>query len=284
MKQILFGVSAVVVLGLYSCSSHRDHQYPQEQNDVSVKPFSNDVDIEADAGNAAFDVSALSEIVKSSTDPKVLEEKINDPATNINNLDLDKDGKIDYLTITESGQNQLEIKDAAVQPEVMVARLTVTPDNDAQTASLQIQGTPTYCGHHHDYYQPHISFGTMLFMAYLMRPHAYYMPMYGYGRYPSSYTTRRTVVRTSYRPTSSPYARGSSRSAGGSSRFGSSTSRFGRSSMSSPTSSRRSFSTRSSSRPIGSGGFGRSSSSYRSSGSSRSFSSGSRRSFGGRRR
>jgi hypothetical protein len=126
MKQILFGVSAVVVLGLYSCSSHRDHQYPQEQNDVSVKPFSNDVDIEADAGNAAFDVSALSEIVKASTDPKVLEEKINDPATNINNLDLDKDGKIDYLTITESGQNQLEIKDAAVQPEVMVARLTVT--------------------------------------------------------------------------------------------------------------------------------------------------------------
>jgi hypothetical protein len=71
----------------------------------------------------------------------VLEEKINDPATNINNLDLDKARmKIDYLTVTETGNNQLTINDAAVNPAVLVAKLTITPDNDNQTANLQILG------------------------------------------------------------------------------------------------------------------------------------------------
>ena len=200
MKKIILVALLPVTTFMVSCGGNSERQYPQQQNRVSVSPMSNDVNIQADASNTAFDVNALSNIVKSSTDPKVLEEKINDPATNINNLDLDKDGKIDYLTVTETGNNQLTINDAAVNPAVLVAKLTITPDNDNQTANLQIQGTPQYCGPNYDYYQPHIGIGTMLFMAYLLRPHPYYMPMYGYGHYPGYYTSRRTVVRTVYRP------------------------------------------------------------------------------------
>lgn len=284
MKNILLVATSVLTVFLYSCGSSNDRQYPQQQNRVTVSPMSNDVNIQADASNTAFDVSALSAVVQKSADPKVLEQKINDPATNINNLDLDKDGKIDYLTVTETGDNQMQISDAAVNPPTVVAKLTITPDNNNQTANLQIQGTPAYCGPNYDYYQPHISFGEMLFMAYLLRPHPYYMPMYGYGHYPGYYTSRRTVVRTVYRPTSSPYtvshantgSNGANRSAASS-----------RSSLSAPRSSQRSFGTRNSATPVGSGGFGNSSSRSRSSGSSYRPSSSGRssggRSFGRRR-
>lgn len=281
MKNILLIAASVLTIVLYSCSGNNDRQFPQQQNRVNVTPLSNDVNIQADASNTAFDVNALSAVVQKSADPKVLEQQINDPSTNINNLDLDKDGKVDYLTVTETGANQLQINDAAVNPPTVVAKLTITPDNTNQTANLQIQGTPAYCGPNYDYYQPHISFGTMLFMAYLMRPHPYYMPMYGYGHYPGYYTSRRTVVRTVYRPTSSPYTVAHSNTGSG---FHGPSSGSGRSSLSSPSSSQRSFGTRNSGTPVGSGGFGNSSSRSSSSGSRSSSSGGSRRSFGGRRR
>ncbi len=275
MKKIILVSLLPLTAFMMSCGGNSDRQYPQQQNRVSVSPMSNDVNIQADASNTAFDVNALSTVVKTSTDPKVLEEKVNDPATNINNLDLDKDGKIDYLTVTETGDKQLQINDAAVNPPVLVAKLSITPDNGAQTANLQIQGTPQYCGPNYDYYQPHISFGTMLFMAYLLRPHPYYMSMYGYGHYPGYYTSRRTVVRTVYRPAPSqytvPHASNASRS---------SSATQGRS-LSSPSSSQRSFGNRPASQPVGSGGFGNSSSRSNSSGRSSSRSSG--RSFGRRR-
>jgi len=279
MKHSSLVAAAVLALGLYSCSGGSGNQYPQQQNRVTVSPISNDVNIQADASNTAFDVNALSAIVQKSADPKVLEEKINDPGTNINNMDLDKDGKVDYLTVTETGANQLAINDAAVNPAVLVAKMTITPDQGSQTANLQIQGTPAYCGPNYDYYQPHISFGTMLFMAYLLRPHPYYMPMYGYGHYPGYYSSRRTVVRTVYRPASSPYTVSHGNNAARPSAAPS------RSSLSSPSSSQRSFGTRNSSAPVGRGGFGNSSSrSSNNSGYRPSRSSGgSSRSFGRRR-
>lgn len=270
-------VLAALVVGLYSCGPNA--QYPQERNNVSVSPMSNNVNIQADQGNAAFDVNKLSEIVQKSTDPKVLEEKINDPSTNINNLDLDKDGKVDFLTVTEPAQNQLQISDASVNPAVVVANLTITPNQQAQTASMQIQGDPAYCGSYNTYYRPSISFGEILFLSYLLAPHPYYHPYYGYGRYPSYYSERRTVVRTVYQPTRSQYVSPSSGSRG-SQGFGGSN----RSSLSEPSRSQRSFGARDNSRPVGSGGFGNSSSRSMSPSRSSGFGGGGRRSFGGRRR
>ncbi len=278
MKKFLISGLTVLAISLLSCGGNNNSRYPQEQNNVSVSPLSNNVSIQADKDNAAFDVNALSSIVRTCTEPKVLEEKINDPANNINNLDLDKDGKVDYLTVTEEGQNVLVIKDANVDPAVVVANLTITPNNDSKTASMQIQGTPQYCGSYNTYYQPSISFGELLFLSYLLRPHSYYHPYYGYHNYPSYYTTRRTVVRTTYRPTTSPYV---------SNRGGNTPNN--RSSIGNPSSSQRKFDVRNTNRPVGSGGFGNSrgqSSQPASRPSAPSYHSSPapRRSFGGRRR
>lgn len=238
MKKILIGAAFALVLA--GCSDR-----PQ-QNNVSITANT----------SADFDVNKLGEIVKTSTDPQVLEKAINDPNNKINNLDLDKDGKIDYIKVTEPGKNQLAVvDDISSDQSVTVATINITP-NANNTADLAIQGNPTYVGDNYMYHS-HFSFTDFLLLSYLMRPHPYYVPMYHYGAYPSYYS-RRTVVNN-YRPTTS-------------------------SAMSSPrrgfsgSSSQRSFSTRRSSQGVRSGGFG---SSRRSSG----FSSGSssRRSFGSSR-
>lgn len=227
MKKILIGLGLMVVAA--SCS-----QNPPQQNNVTIQS----------SAPAGFDVNKLAQLVKTSTDPQTLEKAINNPNNHINNLDLDKDGNVDYLKVEEPAQNQLNVVDDVNDADsVTVARIHVQPDQANNTANLNIQGNPNYVGYN-NYYHSSFSFTDFLLLSYLMRPHAYYMPMYHYGYYPPYYSRVRTV--TNFRPTTSPEM----------------SSRSYRSSLSSPTRSQRSFGTRSPGSTVRSGGFGRSGSSY----------------------
>jgi hypothetical protein len=235
MKKILIALTSVVLIAS-ACN-----QRPQ-QNDVTIENNT----------AAGFDVNKLAQFVKTSTDPQTLEKAINDPKNQINNLDLDKDGNIDYLKVEESDKNKLKVvDDISDSQSVTVASVNVNP-TDNNTADLNIQGNPDYVGNN-NYYHSSFSFTDFLLMSYLLRPHSYYMPMYHYGYYPSYYTRTRTY--TSFRPTTSSSM---------------STRVSSRSSLSSPTRSQRSFGTRSSGSSVRSGGFGNSRSSGRSSGFGRS--------------
>lgn len=227
MKKILIGLGLMVVAA--SCS-----QNPPQQNNVTIQS----------SAPAGFDVNKLAQLVKTSTDPQTLEKAINNPNNHINNLDLDKDGNIDYLKVEEPAQNQLNVVDEVSDADsVTVARIHIEPNQANNTANLNIQGNPTYVGYD-NYYHSSFTFTDFLLLSYLMRPHPYYMPMYHYGYYPSYYTRVRTV--TNFRPTTSSAM----------------SSRSTRSSLSSPTRSQRSFGTRSSGSTVRSGGFGHSGSSY----------------------
>jgi hypothetical protein len=228
MKKILIALTSVVLLAT-ACN-----QNPPQQNNVTIQ---------SDNAPAGFDVNKLAQLVKTSTNPQVLEKGINDPNNHINNLDLDKDGNIDYLKVEESGPNKLKVVDDVSESDsVTVARINVDPNTSNNTADLSVTGNPQYVGTD-NYYHSSFSFTDFLLLSYLMRPHAYYMPMYHYGYYPSYYTRTRTY--TTFRPTTSSAM--SSRSVSS------------RRSLSSPSSSQRSFSTRSNSQPVRSGGFGHSS-------------------------
>ena len=238
MKRILIALTAVVFLAA-GCQQNQ----PQ-QNNVSIE----------NTGVAGFDVNKLAQLVKTSTNPQALEKAINDPSNHINNLDLDKDGNIDYLKVEEPDKNRLKVvDDVSASDSVTVARIKIDPSADNQTADLNVTGNPQYSGEN-NYYHSSFSFTDLLLLSYFMSPHAYYMPMYHYGYHPSYYSRTRTY--TSFRPSTSlaMSSRVSNRS-----RFGSS------------GSSSRSFGTRSSG-SVRSGGFGNSS------GSSHSF--GSRSGFG----
>jgi hypothetical protein len=250
MTKLLITVCAGALLFAFGC------QQNPPQNQVTIE----------NSAPSGFDVNKLASLVKTSTDPGTLEKAINNPANHINNLDLDKDGNIDYLKVQETGPNRLSVvDDVSASDSVTVARIRVDPDSTAQTANLNIQGNPQYVGND-NYYHSSFSFTDFLLLSYLMRPHMYYMPMYHYGYYPSYYSRVRTV--TNFRPTSSSAM---------SSRYNS------RSSLSNPGRSQRSFGTRSSS-GVRSGGFGSGSSSgsSHSSGFGRSGFGHSSRSFGRR--
>ncbi len=247
MKKIVIALTGLV-FGLSACS-----QNPPQQNNVTIENNT----------TAGFDVNKLAQFVKNSTDPQTLEKAINNPANQINNLDLDKDGNIDYLKVQEADNNKLNvIDDVSNSQSVTVASINVQPTGNNNTANLDIQGDPTYVGYNNYY---HSSFGLtdFLIMSYFLRPHPYYVPMYHYGYYPHYYTRTRTY--TTFRTTTSPAM---------SSRVSN------RSSLSHPVTSQRSFSSRNTSNRVRSGGFGSSSSSSSRSSFGSGRSSGSRSSFG----
>lgn len=218
MKKILLGLTAIIFLAV-GCS-----QNPPQQNAVTIE----------NTAPAGFDVNKLAQLVKTSTDPQTLEKGINDPKNQINNLDLDKDGNIDYLKVEENGPNKLNVvDDVSAADSVTVATINIKPDSTSNTANLDVTGNPQYAGYN-NYYHSSFSFTDFLLLSYMMRPHAYYMPMYHYGYYPSYYT--RVHTYTNFRPTTS-------------------SAMSSRRSLSSPTRSQRSFGTRSS-QPVRSGGFG----------------------------
>jgi len=226
MKKILIALTAVMFIAA-GCN-----QNPPQQNAVTIE----------NTAPAGFDVNKLAQLVKTSTDPQTLEKGINDPKNQINNLDLDKDGNIDYLKVEENGPNKLNVvDDVSSADSVTVATIHIKPDSTSNTANLDVTGNPQYAGYN-NYYHSSFSFTDFLLLSYLMRPHVYYMPMYHYGYYPSYYT--RVHTYSNFRPTTS-------------------SAMSSRRSLSSPTRSQRSFGTRSS-QPVRSGGFGSHSSSGRS--------------------
>jgi len=242
MKRILIAAAVLATFFVAGCD-----QNPRQQNNVTVQ-----------SNNAppGFDVNKLAQLVKTSTDPQTLEKGINNPANHINNLDLDKDGNVDYVKVVEADKNQLNVVDDVSNTDsVTIARIKIDPSAGNNTADLSVRGNPDYVGYN-NYYHSSFSFTDFLLLSYLMRPHSYYMPMYHYGYYPSYYSRVRTV--STFRPTTSSAM----------------SSRSFRGSISNPSRSQRSFGTRSSGSAVRSGGFGSSSH------SSGGFGSSSRSGFG----
>ena len=262
MKKILYvALVALTSVGVFSCGNSNS-QVPSQNNNVMVSPPAySDVNIQADQSNPNFDVPALAEIVKKTTNPKLLEQAINDPNNNITNLDLDKDGTLDAISVTESGQNQLVVNDISIDPAVTVATINISQQPGTQTATLNIQGSPAYCGPTYVYNQPGISLSTLLLWHYLFTPHPYYVSPYRYHSYPSYYSSHRTVVRKTYVTKTSNYAP-RQKMPTQTVRTGSSNMQQrgvtinDRKSLNNATSSQRDFKVRDANKTVGSGGFG----------------------------
>jgi len=239
--------------------------------------------------DAGLDLQALGELVKKSSNPADLEKSLNQPGS-INNLDLDSDGKVDFVKVTELGKddNTRALKFTDIQSNgdsSDIAEVDINKGTNNQ-ASMDVVGSPAVYQAQPSYHSD-FSVGEVLLMAYLFAPHPFYYSPYYYGYYPSYYHYYRPVPMVAYHRTVTTYNSHPIGHVTNTSRPSSN-----RSNISSSSHSQKSFSTRSSSRPVGSGGFGShssssSSSSYHpsSSSSSHSSSSSSRRSFGsGRRR
>ena len=91
-----FGLISLALF-LLSCGNNPD----QDQG--------NNVSIQANA-LPGFNVNNFANLVKRTSNPTQIESAINAPDNDINNLDLDKDGKVDFLKVVES-PNKLQVVD-----------------------------------------------------------------------------------------------------------------------------------------------------------------------------
>jgi hypothetical protein len=283
MKKLLI-IMTFGFLFLMSCSSNQGYnntgQVSVNQPKVVVTPASTSI-------GDNLDLQALGELVKTSPRTDTLEARLNRPGS-INNLDLDGDGKVDYIKVTEyNGDNNTKgfsfTVDLPNNEKQEIA--TVEIQKNTNNASMNIQGNQQIYGQSSNY-QSSYNLGDLMIMSYLFSYHPLYYSPYYYGYYPRYYspyycspynsyhsrmmtTTRTTTIR---RSSNSSYHSKSPNSS-----YSSNSVSKRAQSLANPTRSQKSFSTTSNSKPSTSG-FGSHSSSN--SNSRTSASSSGRGSFG----
>jgi hypothetical protein len=206
---------------------------------------------------------AVGELVKKSSDAKTLEEELNKP-NSINNIDLNEDGKVDYLKVTEYGKENirgLSITDDISKDETQeIATIEISKTNN--TAEMAINGNSTvYRDPGTSYY--HSSFGLtdLIILGYLFGPrHTYWASPYGYGMYPSYYRPYMVAPPSMYSNRMTTFTK--------TTRFAASPAPAGKTTMSPNagrnsttfqrkiTEAHKSFEARKSGKSVGSGGFG----------------------------
>lgn len=162
----------------------------------------------------AFDLQTVSALFQTGavTDLNALEQKINDPNSGINNVDVDKDGQVDFVA-AEEVQNTTGGKTVNFvaypsskggQDATTIATTTIAP---TPTGAVAVESgySDAVQGYDQNYYRyevaPGPSFSSMLLLSYMLsprpalyyHPYSYYTPLY----HPHPLLT--PSIRTSYR-------------------------------------------------------------------------------------
>ncbi len=149
----------------------------EKQAEVILKEYSKGLDLDA--------VTALA---KKSKDAADFERLLNNQAEAINNIDLNDDGKVDYIKVTEygSGDRRGFSLTTEISPGKTQEIATIDFQKEADKTVMQTTGNPSLYGpgsYHHS------SFGMTdaLLMGWLFSNRSSYSSPYGYGNYPPSY-------------------------------------------------------------------------------------------------
>lgn len=143
-----------------------------------------------------------------------LEKAIN--GTNgINNVDVDKDGQIDYISVKERREgdaihlDMMALPSSTKDPKEAVTVASVSFSKNTSTNSVEVRGGyPNYVhgynDHYYHYRRPGLTFGEAMFLAWMFTPRPIYYHPYGYRTYGyaprpvytrSQLSTRRTTYR-----------------------------------------------------------------------------------------
>lgn len=231
-----------------------------------------------------LDLKAVGELLKTSKDAKELEQNLN-KKDGVNNLDLDEDGKVDFIKVASDDQQGIRVmKLSAVlsgSGEVQDVATIEIEQKTKEKADVQIRGNEQVYGRNHYH---HSSFGMTdaLILYWLFRPgYTPYYSRWGRGNYPGYYGGGYAQQPVgNYRNRTNNMTRGSTYASSNTNRLSkqvtststNSSSRV-KAPLKSPTTSQRAFQSRNPSKQVSrSGGFG--SRSTRSSSRSRSSSRG----------
>lgn len=155
-----------------------------------------------------LDLQALGELVRKSQNAEDIENRLN-ANNSINNLDLDEDGNVDYIRVTEYGSGHIRgFSFVAVLDGDNQEVATIEVKNINGYANVNIYGNEGLygAGCTFTYNYP---IAQLFLFHYLFRPHTIYVSPYRFGYYPRTYRVYRTVPIHTYRTTVVTRHRGS---------------------------------------------------------------------------
>ena len=194
----LFALLFIITI-LFSCNDQPN--YPQTSyQSPPPPPTINIVEKQAHLGDN-LDLKALGELVRTSRDATSIEKQLNSPGS-INNIDLNGDGNVDYIKVTEypAGPNTqgfsftVDLTDTEKQE---IATIEISQNPATSQATMNINGNQNVYGAGYNY-SSNYSFTDLLIMSYLFHPHHYYCSPYRYGYYPSYWHSYRGISYNSY--------------------------------------------------------------------------------------
>lgn len=221
------GTGSLLLLFLFLFSACNSVDNANADNGVYGDGGSTQTSVASNVGTG-LDLQALASLAKTTKTPQELEEKLNQP-NSINNLDLDSDGNVDYLTVSEYGsgdQKGFSVVDQLPNGQNQeVANIEVDRDqSNPNNGTVYVNGNDYVYGPN-IHYQYDYTMADMLLFSYLFMPHPVYVSPWHWGYYPAYYhpyvivsgpvymrsvRTYRTVpFRRVYNPplrTRSPYA------------------------------------------------------------------------------
>jgi len=173
----------VVVVSMMAQSGRKPAPTPQVppaanyQSAVTLKEYAKGLDLDA--------VTALA---KQSKDAADFEQRLNSQAEAVNNIDLNDDGKVDYINVSDYGSG--DTRGFSLTTEIAPGKIqeiaTIDFKKEAEKVVMQTTGNEAIygAGNYH-----HSSFGLTdaLLVGWLFSNRPSFSSPYGYGNYPSSY-------------------------------------------------------------------------------------------------
>ncbi|MBC2607194.1 hypothetical protein [Pelagicoccus albus] len=253
----------VVLSAFRSCSSssYERNGYGDTYK-ISVQQFSA---VDAASG---LDLRAAAELLKKASDGEELERLLNSASEGVNNLDLDEDGAVDYIKVTEYGSGNVKgfslTVDLAESETQEIATIEIEKSSDGR-AYVETRGNQHIYGNNH-YYHNSFGFTDFLLLNWLFNSNRpYYSSPWGYNSYPDYYGRYQPTSydnyrrRTSTNTSSWTSANKSQLSTPATSPNSGKNATTIKAPLKNPTTSQKSFQARNPSKKVASGGFGRTS-------------------------
>ncbi|WGK70123.1 hypothetical protein P0082_04485 [Candidatus Haliotispira prima] len=198
---ILILVILVIIMQMRSCLEKGTNEAVRVT--VAERPASVDVLLIPENADVAanLDLEAVGTLLGQAGDAEELEILLN-RQDGINNLDINEDGVVDFISVTEFGTGNERgfslSTEIAEGEEQELATIHVQQD-EAGEQTVQVQGNQNLYGPNH-YYQSRVGVGNVLLFAWLFSPHTPYYSPFAWGYYPPYYGGGyRTISRTQYR-------------------------------------------------------------------------------------
>lgn len=149
----------------------------EKQAEVILKEYSKGLDLDA--------VTALA---KKSRDAADFERLLNSQTEAVNNIDLNDDGKVDYINVTEygSGDRRGFSLTTEISPGKTQEIATIDFQKEGEKTTMQTTGNPSLYSPG-NYHHSSFSMTDALLMGWLFSNRSSYSSPYGYGNYPPSY-------------------------------------------------------------------------------------------------